>query len=102
VLVLISLKNLFFTAFIYVFVSTAVEKNHIGLFINCPNYHLKSEVSIMLCCQLDSTHYTAVQINSKSTSVIEVATMENTGDFCDAKEAITCYHQINTFCCQQK
>ena len=29
----------------------------------CPpanNYHLKSEVPIMLCCQLCSTHYTAL------------------------------------------
>ena len=44
------------------------------------NYHLKSEVSIMLCCQLCSTHYTALQIKncSKGTSAIKVGTMKNT------------------------
>ena len=47
------------------------------------NYHLKSEVSIMLHCQLCSTHYTALQIKNclKSTSAIKVATMKNTDDF---------------------
>ena len=42
------------------------------------NYHLKSEVSFMLYCQLGSIHNTAVQINNflKSTSVIEAATMK--------------------------
>ena len=48
------------------------------------NYHLKSEVSITLRCQLCSTHYTAFRIKncSKSTSAIKVATMKNTDDFC--------------------
>ena len=48
------------------------------------NYHLKSEVSNMLHCQLCSIHYTALSINncSKSASAIEVATMKNTDDFC--------------------
>ena len=47
------------------------------------NYHLKSEVSIMLCCQLCSTCYTAVRIEncSKSTSTIKTATRKNTDDF---------------------
>ena len=47
------------------------------------NYHLKSEVSIILCCRLCSTHYIAVQIKNclKSTSTIKVATMKNTDDF---------------------
>jgi len=42
------------------------------------NYHLKSEVSITLHCQLCLTGYTAVKIcnYSKSTSVIKVATMK--------------------------
>ena len=46
----------------------------------CPSYInyycLKSEVSIMLCCQLCSTRYTAVRIKncSKSTSAIKIAT----------------------------
>ena len=55
----------------------AVHPNYI-------NYHLKSEVSIMLCCWLRSTHYTAVRIKncSKSTSVIKIVTMKNTDDFC--------------------
>ena len=55
----------------------------------CPNYinyHLKSEVSIMLmlCCWLCSTHYTAVRIKNclKSTSIIKIVTMKNTDDFC--------------------
>ena len=52
----------------------------------CPsyiNYHLKSEVSIMLRCLLCSTRYTAVQINncSKSTSAIKIFTMKNMDDF---------------------
>ena len=47
------------------------------------NYHLKSEASIMLRCQLCSTHYTAVRIKncSKSTSAIIIAIMKNTDDF---------------------
>ena len=53
----------------------------------CPsyiNYRLKSEVSIMLCGQLCSTYYTAVQIKncSKSASAIKTATMKNTDNFC--------------------
>ena len=52
----------------------------------CPsyiNYCLKSEVSITLCFELCSTHYTAVRIKncSKSTSATKVATMKNTDDF---------------------
>ena len=47
------------------------------------NYHLKSEVSIMLHCWLCSTRYTAVRIKNclKSTSAIKIATMKNTDDF---------------------
>ena len=47
------------------------------------NYHLKSEVSIMLRCRLCSTCYTAVQIKNclKSTSAIKIVTMTNTDDF---------------------
>ena len=51
---------------------------------NYINYCLKSEVSITLRCRLCSTRYTAVQIKNclKSTSVIKIATMKNTDDFC--------------------
>jgi len=35
-------------------------------------------------------------------AVIKVATMKNTDDFCYAKEAITCNHQINAFHCQER
>jgi len=47
------------------------------------NYHLKSEIFNMLCCQLCSTHYTAVQIKNypKSTSVIKVITTKNTAQW---------------------
>ena len=47
------------------------------------NYHLKSEVSIMLCCQLCSTNYIALRIKncSKSTAAIKVGTMKNTDNF---------------------
>ena len=47
------------------------------------NYHLKTEVSIMLCCWLCIPCYTAVRIKncSKSTSAIKIATMKNTDDF---------------------
>ena len=50
---------------------------------NFINYRLKSEVSITLCCQLCSTHYTAIRIKDclKSTSAIKIATMKNTDDF---------------------
>jgi len=59
------------------------------------DYHLKSEVSIVLCFQLYSTHCTAVQINSclKRTSAIKGTTMKITNNFC----YIMCYHQIDTF-----
>ena len=54
--------------------------------VPCPNfinYHLKSEVSIALCCRLCSTRYTAKQIKNclKGTSAIKIATMKNTDDF---------------------
>ena len=47
------------------------------------NYHVKSEASITLHCQLCSTCYTAIRIEncSKSTSVIKTATMINTDNF---------------------
>ena len=46
------------------------------------NYHMKSEVSIMLRCRRGSTCYTAVRIKNslKSTSAIKIATMTNTDD----------------------
>ena len=46
------------------------------------NYRLKSEVSIMLRCQLQ-IHYTVLRIKncSKSTSAIKIAYMKNTDDF---------------------
>ena len=45
--------------------------------------YLKSEVPIMLCCQLCSILYTVLQIKncSKCTSAIKVATMKNTDNF---------------------
>ena len=48
------------------------------------DYHLKSEISITLRCQLCSTRYTALQIKncSKSTFKIKIATMKNTNYFC--------------------
>ena len=47
------------------------------------NYHLKSEVSIMLHCWLCSTHCKAVQIKNclKNTSAIKIATVINTDNF---------------------
>ena len=69
------------------------------------NYCLKSEISIMLRCWLCSTRYTTVRIKNcfKNTSAIEVATMKNMHDFHNkGKPAITCYHHINTFHCQQR
>ena len=46
-------------------------------------YHLKSEVSIMLHCQLCSTGYTALRIKncSKNTFAIKVSTMKTVNDF---------------------
>jgi len=38
----------------------------------------------------------------KFTSVIKVATMKSMDNFCYAKEAIMCNHQINAFHCQQR
>ena len=63
------------------------------------NYHLKSQVSIPLRCQLCSTRYTALQIKNclKSTSAIKVATMKNTDDFL-YKGKLSCV--TATFCCQ--
>ena len=47
------------------------------------NYHLKSEVSITLCCRLCSTRYTVIRIKNclKSTSAINIVTIKNTDDF---------------------
>ena len=58
---------------------------------------MKSEASIILHCQLITQQYC-----SKSPSVIKVATVKNTDNFCYAKKAIMCYRQINTFYCQQR
>ena len=62
---------------------TASKEGNSTMYPSYINYHLKSEVSIMLRCQLCSTRYTPVQINncSKSTSAIKVATMKNMDDF---------------------
>ena len=50
------------------------------------NYHLKSEVSIMLHCQLycmfNPLHSITNQELFESTSAIKVATMKNTDNFC--------------------
>ena len=50
---------------------------------NFINYHLKSEVPIMLRFRLCSTRYTATLIKNwlKDTSSIKIATMKNTDDF---------------------
>ena len=69
------------------------------------NYHLKSEVSIMLCYhQLCSTRYTALRIKnrSKSTTAIKVATMKNTDDFHYEEKRSHDTRQIDTFHCQQR
>ena len=62
---------------------TPHQKKEMVLHVSAINYRLKSEVSIMLRCQLCSTHNTALQIknSSKSTSGIKVATMKNTDNF---------------------
>ena len=69
------------------------SKKEIALRASAINYHLKSEVSIMLHCQLCSTCCTALQIKncSKNTSVIKVATMKNMGQFPLQREAIMRY-----------
>ena len=61
--------------------TTSKERN--GAMHPRVNYCLKSDVSIMLHCQLCSTCYTALRIKncSKITSAIKVATMKNTDDF---------------------
>ena len=45
---------------------------------------MKSEVSIMLCCWICSTSYTAIRVKNylKSTSANKIATMKNMDDFC--------------------
>ena len=69
-----------------------------------PNYLLKSKLSIMLHYQLFSTRYATIRIKNclKSTSIIKVASMKSTDDFCYAEESIMCYHQIDTFHCHQR
>ena len=57
-----------------------------------PSYiycHQKVKYPLLTC-------YT-IKTYSKSPSVIKLATMKNTDDFHNAKEAIMCNHQINTF-----
>ena len=51
--------------------------------VPCPNYRLKSEVSITLRCRLCSSRYTAIRIKNclKSTSAIKIATMKNMDNF---------------------
>jgi len=62
---------------------------HVSQYIN---HCLKSEVAIMLCCQLCSIHYTAAQINNclKRTCA---AIMKITDDFPLQMEVITCLPQ---------
>ena len=54
-----------------------------------PAISSESEGSITLRCQLCSIRYTAIQIKScfKNTSAMEVATMKNTDDFLQQREA---------------
>ena len=68
------------------------------------NYHLKSEVSITLCCWLCSTCYTAVRIKncSKSTSANKIATMKNTDDVPYKRKPSRATTTSDTFRCQQR
>ena len=64
------------------------------------NYYLKSEVSVMLRCQLCSTHYTAVQIKncSNSISVFKSNHHEKYGQFFRyERKPIICYCQLILF-----
>jgi len=65
--------------------------NHYEKYGHCltPQLSSETEVSIALLYQLCSTHYTVVRIKNclKSTSVIKVATMKNTDNFCYTKSS---------------
>ena len=66
---------------------------------------LKSEVSIMLFWQLCSTrplHSISNQELFEKHLCNQNSHYEKYGQFLLQREAITCYHQINTFCCQQR
>ena len=57
-----------------------------------PHLLSETEIFISLLCQIFSTCYIALQIRNclKNTSVVKVATMKNTDDFCYAlKETIS-------------
>ena len=60
---------------------------------------MKSEVSITLRCQLCSTRYTAVRIKNclKSTYANKNSHYEKYRRLPLQREAIMCYHQIDTF-----
>ena len=71
--------------------------------IACPSYikyHLKSEVSITLRCQLCSTSYTAELFEKHLYN--QSSHYEKYGQFPLRRKAITCYRQIDTFHCQQR
>ena len=64
------------------------------------NYHLKSEISITLCCRLCSTRYTAVRIkNCSKNTTIKIATTKIMDDFRKPSRATA---KIDTFCCQKR
>ena len=79
------LVNFFCTIELLLLVNSCIphQKKEMALRAPTINYRLKSEVSIMLHCQLCSTHFTALRIKncSKNTSAIKVATMINMDNF---------------------
>ena len=68
----------------------------ITIFTGWWTHAFRFKVSILVICQVCSPHYIAVQINtySKSTTVINVATMKNADNFCYVKETIMYHHFV--------
>ena len=78
------------------------QKKVMALCASTINYR-QNEVSIMLHCQLCSTHYTTLRIKNFGKAHLQskyIATIKiQMISFPLQREAITCYHQIDTFHC---
>ena len=85
----------YFVGHAYSFVVPTIQYHH--------TVWSSEKASITLRCWLCSTCYTAVWIKNclKNISAIKIATMKNRR-FPLQREAIMCYHQINTIRCQQR
>jgi len=91
---IVTLIPILLVKFFYFFVLS------ISSFFHVPQLYQLSSVKKALCCQLCSTHYTAVQINNRFCN--QSSHYENYRRFQLQMETITCLPQNRHFCGEQR